>query len=102
MMTKRKLTGVFELARAKLKASGTVAEKDIRTRFDVLKLVQKITGPCAPGDELKMLTEFLNKDAAPAKTTWRRDEYKLPREMRVAMQKSADHPRPLSMNAKFS
>lgn len=98
MKDRRMLTSVYELARAKLRKMGDVGGGALQTRIGVIKLVEALTGPCIPGDELRFLNAFNMRDTAPVRTTWRKGDYKLPMDMRVAMRKCADQPIPISMN----
>lgn len=101
MISRRDLCGLFELARAKLRA-GQVTKAATHTRIGVISEIEKILGPCEPGQEIKFINAYLNgggKTAAPPDPLIRfKGEYKLPLVMRIAQRKAADHPIPLSMN----
>ena len=99
MKDRRMLTGVYELARAKLRSMGEVGGEALRTRVGVIKLIEALNGPCTPGDELRFLNAFIFSNTAPARTPIQKGEYKLPIGMRIAMRKCADYPVPLSINS---
>ena len=92
------LTGVYELARSKLREMGDVGGRKLQTREGVITLIEALAGPCPPGDELKFLNAFISRGTVPARSVIQKGEYKIPTAMRIAMRKCADHPVPLSMN----
>lgn len=99
MNDRRILTGVYELARAKLKEMGAVGGDQLRTRSGVIKLVEALIGPCRDGDELRFLNSFIYRGTVPSRTPIIKGEYKPSIAMKIAMRKCSDHPIPLSMNA---
>lgn len=98
MTVRRIITGVYELAREKLKDMGEVGGRQLQTREGVLKLVEALQGPCPPGGELKFLNSFIAKGTAATRTPIIKGEYRLPISMRIAKSKCSDQPVPLSMN----
>lgn len=97
MKDRRVLTGVYELARAKLKEMGAVGGDQLRTRTGVIKLVEALIGPCRDGDELKFLNSFINRGTVPCRTPIIKGEYKLSAEMKQAEKKAQIQPRLIAM-----